>query len=282
MEVSHFELVWKPQSPATPIGQSGVDRVFQGYFLKISNLEDKPYSFALSFVAAPAAVAERSLAGNTVIFTDTPGGNNALGTLNGTIGSTVFTPTTGNITIPAQATALIAMLPSAFNGLPVDPSPLNTPNFEVRGFVRIRLPAVFKVIQTPLGPRFIRAAQSDKPVRVMLTPQHRATYYTAAGALSDQTQSSIPTASGAAVNSVPPDQPFVFPFPLEIDLNRLERMSALVDDEDRGAMLAALLSALDDPKVNLAGMNTMLAKAGIELALEKRKPKVGPSPVPAE
>jgi hypothetical protein len=42
MEVSHFELVWKPQSPATPIGQTGVDRVFQGYFLKISNLEDGP------------------------------------------------------------------------------------------------------------------------------------------------------------------------------------------------------------------------------------------------
>lgn len=282
MEVSHFELIWKPQSPATPIGQSGVDRVFQGYFLKISNLEDKPYSFALSFVAAPATVAERSLAGNTVVFIDTPGGNNALGTLNGTIASTVFTLSTGTITIPAQATALVAVLPSAFNGLPVDPTPLAGQNFEVRGFVRIRLPAVFKTVQTPLGPRFVRAAQSDRPVRVMLTPQHRATYYTATGVLSDQTQSSIPTASGAAVNMVPPDQPFIFPFPVELDISRLERMSALVEDEDRGTMLAALLSSLDDPKLNLAGMNAMLAKAGIELALEKRKAKAGPSPVPAE
>jgi hypothetical protein len=283
MEVSHFELVWKPQSPATPIGQSGIDRVFQGYFLKLTNLEDKPLSFALSFVAATAAVPERSLAGNTVVFIDTPGTNNALGTLNGNIASTVFTPSTGNITIPAQATALIAVLPSAFNGLPVDPTPLAGQNFEVRGFVRLRLPAVFKLIQTPLGPRFVRVAQSDKPVRVMLTPQHRATYYNATGALSDQTQSSIPTASGAAVNMVPPDQPFVFPFPLDLDLDltRLERLSALIDDEDRGTMLAALLSSLDGEKVNLSGMNTMLAKAGIELALEKRKSKVGPSPVPA-
>jgi hypothetical protein len=53
MEVSHFELVWKPQSPSTPIGQSGVDRVFQGYFLNISNLEDKPCSFALSLSQPP-------------------------------------------------------------------------------------------------------------------------------------------------------------------------------------------------------------------------------------
>jgi hypothetical protein len=281
MDVSHFELVWKPQSPATPIGQSGIDRVFQGYFLKLTNLEDKALSFALSFVAAPAAVPERSLAGNTVIFIDTPGSNNVLGTLNGTIASTVFTPTTGNITIPAQATALIAMLPSAFNGLPVDPTPLNGQNFEVRGYVRVRLPPVFKIIQTPLGPRFVRVAQSDKPVRIMLTPQHRATYYTATGALSDQTQSSLPTASGAAVNLLPPDQPFVFPFPFELDLSRLERLSALIDDEDRGMMLAALLSSLDDDKGSLSGMNTMLAKAGIDLALERRKPKVGSSPVPA-
>jgi hypothetical protein len=217
-----------------------------------------------------------------VVFIGTPGSNNGLATLNGTVASTVFTPSTGNFTIPPQATALVALLPSAFNGLPVDPTPLNGQNFEVRGYVRIRLPPVFRRVQTPLGTRVIRSAQSDRPVRIMLTPQHRATYYTATGVLSDQTQSSIPTASGATVTLLPPDQPFVFPFPFELDLYRLERMSALLDDEDRGTMLAALLSALDGEKANLAGMNAVLAKAGIEPALEKRKPRVSPGPVPAE
>ena len=57
MDVSHFELVWKPQSPAAPTGVSGVDKVFQGYFLEITNLEPVAYSYAVEFVAAPAAVA---------------------------------------------------------------------------------------------------------------------------------------------------------------------------------------------------------------------------------
>ena len=71
----------------------------------------------------------------------------------------------------------------------------------------------------------------------MLTPRHRATHYTNAGVLSHHTQYSIPTAGGAAVNMVPRDQPFVFPFPFEMDLNRLERIGALVDNEDRSTKL---------------------------------------------
>lgn len=274
MEVSHFELVWKPQSPAAPIGQAGVDRVFQGYFLKITNLENVAYSYSLEFVAAPATLPERSLAGNTVMFVDTPGTNNALGALNGNIAATVYTPTTGRITIPPNGTALVALLPSAFNGLPVDTSPLLSPNFEVRGFVRIRLPTVFRVIQTPTGFRFVRSPQSDRPVRIMLTPQHRATYYTSAGVLSDQTQSSLPTASGAAVNTLPPDQPFIFPFPpITLDLDRLERVNAMIADEDRATVLAALLASMDPEKAELGAMNATLADAGIDLAVERRKSK---------
>jgi hypothetical protein len=63
--------------------------------------------------------------------------------------------------------------------------------------------------------------------------------------------------------------------------NALGSLSALVDDEDRGTMLAALLSSMDEETANLAGMNKLLEKAGIELALEKRKSKARPSPVPA-
>ena len=45
MNVSHFELIFKPQSPVPP-----ADTVLQGYFLSISNLEDVELSFRLDFV----------------------------------------------------------------------------------------------------------------------------------------------------------------------------------------------------------------------------------------
>ncbi len=280
MEVSHFELIWKPQSPATPIGQSGIDKVFQGYFLKITNLEPVEYLYTVEFVVAPGAPAERNLAGNTIVFVDTPGSNNAPGVLNGNLASTVFTPSSGTIRIPPNGTALIAVLPSAFpvfGNPPIDATPLPSDNFEVRGFVRLRLPAVFRAIQLPNGNFvFRRVAQASNPVRVMLTPQNRATYYGVGGALSDQTQATLPTASGRAINEVPPDAPFRFnPADFTIDLDRLNLVERLLSDSDRSVTMAALLASLDPDKTDLATMNTSLAAAGINFALEHRKPKNG-------
>jgi hypothetical protein len=275
MDVSHFELIWKPQSPATPIGANSVDKVFQGYFLEITNLEPVAYSYAVEFVAAPAALPERSLAGNTLVFVDTPGTNNAPGVLNGAIGDTVFRPSNGTISVPPNGTALIAVVPSAFAGLSqLDSTPLTSANFEVRGYVRLRLPPVFRVINGPLGPRFVYGPQSASPVRVMLTPQNRANYYTNAGVLADQTQSSLPTASGAAVNLLPPDRPFVFPGSFgNLDLSVLARMEARITGEDRSMMIAAMIASLDNDEADFAAMNKGLAEAGIGVALERRKPK---------
>jgi hypothetical protein len=275
MDVSHFELIWKPQSPASPIGVSGVDKVFQGYFLEITNLEAVAYSYEVEFVAAPAVVAERSLAGNTLVFVDTPGTNNAPGVLTGAIGDTVFRPSIGTITIPPNGTALIAVVPSAFAGLPqLDNTPIMSSNFEVRGYVRLRLPPVFRRIETPFGTRFIYGAQAANPVRVMLTPQNRANYYTNAGVLADQTQSSLPTASGAAVNLLPPDRPFVFPVDIGVlDLPVLARMEARLAGEDRGMMMAAMMASMDNDEADLAALNKGLAEAGIGMALERRKIK---------
>ncbi len=280
MEVSHFELIWKPQSPATPIGQSGIDKVFQGYFLKITNLETVDYVYTVEFVVAPGAAAERNLTGNTIVFVDTPGSNNAPGVLNGNLAGTVFTPSSGTIRIPPNGTALIAVLPSAFpvfGNPPLDPTPLPTENFEVRGFVRLRLPAVFRAVQLANGSfAFRRVAQANNPVRVLLTPQNRATYYGPGGVLSDQTQASVPTASGAAVNFVTPDARFKFnPSDFTIDLDRLNLVERLLNDNDRGIAMAAMLASLDPEKTDLAAMNTSLAAAGIGFALEHRKPKKG-------
>ena len=278
MDVSHFELIWKPQSPATPIGQSGIDKVFQGYFLEITNLEAVEYIYKVEFVVAPGAVPDRNLAGNTIVFVDTPGTNNAPGVLNGNAAGTVFTPSNGSITIPPNGTALIAVLPSAFPAFgnpPLDATPLVGQNFEVRGYVRLRLPSVFRAVRLPNGLiAFRRVAQASAPVRVMLTPQNRSTYYATSGTLSDQTQASLPTASGAAVNLLPPDPPFFFPnFDFALDLERLNLVERLLADSDRGMAMAALLASLDPETTDLSAMNASLAEAGIGLAVERRKQK---------
>ncbi|NJS40016.1 MAG: hypothetical protein HC783_14495 [Rhodobacteraceae bacterium] len=279
MEVSHFELIWKPQSPATPIGQSGIDKVFQGYFLEITNLEAVDYTYAIEFVVAPGAPPERNLIGNTVVFIDTPGVNNAPGVLNGNAAGTVFSPSTGNFTIPANGTALVAVLPSAFQfpgPNPLDPTPLVGQNFEVRGYVRLRLPTVFRAVQLPNGTfAFRRVAQANGPVKVLLTPQNRSTYYATNGTLSDQTQASLPTASGAARNDLPPDQPIVIVVPavLDIDAIKITALQTMIDQVDPGLAMAALLASIDPEKSDLAAMNASLAKAGIGVAVERRKQK---------
>lgn len=273
MDVSHFELIWKPQSPNAPTGTAAVDSVLQGYFLEITNLEDVSYSYSVEFVAAAVTDPLRSLSGNTVVFVDTPGTNNTAGFLNGAITATTFTPSTGRITIPAKGTALIAVLPSAFGPLPFEPSPLTAPNFEVRGYVRIRLPTVFKQFGTGNFSFFKQVAQSANPVKVMLTPQNRATYFTAAGAITDQTQASLPLASGTAVNSLPPDQPFMIPInvaDLALNPSFAERMLDTFGAEGMMQAMSSMLVTMADQGADLSAFNKALAEQGVGLALERR------------
>lgn len=267
MEVSHFELIWKPQSPAAPTGTAAVANLIQGYFLEITNLESVAYSYDVEFVASPVGNPLRSLAGNTVVFVDTPGTNNQQGILNGGFADTSFFPSTGTITIPPKGTALIAVLPSAFGVLPGEPTPLTGPNFEVRGYVKISLPAVFRIV----GNFFRYGPQSNAPVRVMLTPQNRTTYFSATGVITDQTQASLPLASGSAINAVPPEPGFFFPRPFAVaDLlpSSLDQMRA-----PTLPMLAAMLAMMDADGGDMAGFNDSLAKAGVGITLERRKKK---------
>ena len=266
MIVSHFELIFKPQSPAAPTGTVAVDRVVQGYFLEITNLEAVDYRYGLEFVISPAdpALPQRDLAGNALVFVDTPPGtDNQSGQLSGAPGGTLFRPSTGAVLVPAGGTALVAVLPSIF-GSALDPTPITTPNFEVRGHVRITLPAIRRNV-------FFFQAQAAAPVRVLLTPQNRATYLLADGTISDQTQASLPLGEGQAVYAVPPEPSFFdFPF-LDIEtvplsaLDQLDRIEA-----PRGALLAALLAGIDS-KADLDAYNKALAGAGIGYSVENRK-----------
>lgn len=280
MEVSHFELIFKPQSPSAPSGVAAVDRVIQGYFLAITNLEDKEYRYRLEFVATPPPAGTpngefRSLAGNALVFVDNPGADNQQGVLNGTLTDSVFRPSTGLVRIAPRSTALVAVLPSAFGPVPGDPTPLTAPNFEVRGYVRIFLPALRPSFGSGQNP-FVSVAQSNAPVRVLLTPQNRSTYLTAAGVISDQTQASLPLAGGNAIASLPPEPggPIILsPFPTVTPRLDLGRFFEAMPDLDPSDLIAALLGQLDTGKTDFAAYNRALADAGIHVTLDRRKAK---------
>ncbi|GCL63069.1 hypothetical protein [Pseudaquabacterium pictum] len=271
MIVSHFELIFKPQAPGPAAGVN-VDRVVQGYFLEITNLEDQPYRYALEFVVSPADPTrpERSLAGNCIYFVDTPPGtDNQSGVLNGGVSATVFRPSRGSILVPPKGTALVAVLPSVF-GNAFDPTPLLVPNFEVRGHVVIKLPAVF-----PPGPPFslFTVPQAAAPVKVLLTPQSRATFFSAANTITSQLQATLPLASGAAVVSLPPEPggPLVLQ-PFEVSRIDVRLRDALAGLESSPAeMLALLVGGLQADAAALSAFNAALKDGGIPYALEARK-----------
>ena len=270
MELSNFELIYKTQSPLPITGTSTIDRVIQGYFLSITNLGSKTYKYRIEFVATPPLITQpfRGIAGNTLVFVDSPGADNQGGTLVPTLSPDVFRPSTGLVTVGPNSTALFAVLPSAFGPTPIDPTPLTALNFEVRGYVRITLPALFSF------PQFAFVPQSDGPVKVLLTPQYRATYFTEGGAVADQTQASLPTASGAALNLLPaePGGPIVLtPLAKAADVETVAEMMAALPDEARTAMLAALLGQVDPDRSGLKPFNDLLADARIPLAIERRK-----------
>ncbi|HJQ57987.1 MAG TPA: hypothetical protein VJ890_13845 [Vineibacter sp.] len=280
MEISHFELIYKPQSPSTPTGTAAVDRVIQGYFLEITNLEDKEYRYRLEFVISPPPVGTpnrlfRTLAGNALVFVDSGGTDNQQGILSGTLADERFLPSTGFVRVPPRGTALVAVLPSVFGPVQGDSTPIVNPIFEVRGYVNITLPAV-RQKGPPFVYPFFTVPQSNTPVRVMLTPQNRTTYLTALGAISDQTQSSLPLASGSAINVLPPEPggPLVFA-PLRLDerlpsiFDLLEQRPELLQPE----LVAALIGQIDPGNFDLAEFDRALANVNVPLSLQVRQKK---------
>ena len=268
MEVSHFELIYKPQAPVGPGGTGAIDTVLQGYFLEITNLEPVEYLYRLEFVAAPVGQPERSVSGNTLVFIDTPGVDNAPGYLSGGLGSKSFFPSQGYVRVPPHATALVAVLPSVF-GSALDATPITAETFEVRGFVRITLPA----LRRPGGPFFRLFPQASAPVRVLLTPQSRTSYYrrigtvTDLGTLSDQTQATLTTASGAGLNLLAPE-PGGFSLPdvfAPVEIPEID----LIPVELRPAVLAALLAQVDEAS-DLDAFNRALAESEVPISLGRQ------------
>ena len=267
MEISQFELIFKPQSPAAPAATGPVASVLQGYFLKITNLEDKAYKYGVEFIAAPVADSKRSLSGNTVVFVDTPGSNNVQGVLLGALDDKIYRPSIGLFEIPAHGTALVAVLPSAFGPVPGDPTPLTAPDFEARGYVRLRLPPVYEPCKDHV---LKRVAQGNSPVRVLVTPQNRAVYFDATGAITDQTQATLTVSSGKAENALKPEPGG----PIVVIPGKKEAVdiSAILRDVQGSEtqLIASLLAQINTEKSDLAAFNKLLKACDVPLAIEKR------------
>lgn len=271
MIVSHFELIYKPQSPNAPAGTAAVDNLIQGYFLEITNLSDKRIEYGIAFKTVSVTDPNRSLGGNTLFILDRPGADNQFGRLNGSTRATTFAPSTGRIELEPNETALVALLPSAFGPIPgIDTTPLTAPTFEVRGVVELTVPSLFGPPPVRLFDRSV--PQSDMPVQTLVTPQNRTTYFDASGAISDQTQASLPISTGAALLEIEPAPSRRF---LD-DLIIADRFGPVFEFEPFFAglqqrdMIAGLLASMDPSTADLQSINKTLASEGIGFAVERR------------
>lgn len=166
------------------------------------------------------------------------------------------------ITIPAQGTAKDVVLPS-------DPftMPGGTPNFEARGYVTIRLPA------ERTGPSFLDAGpQIDRPARVLVTPQNRATYLDTDGKITDQTQSSVPTGGGSAIIELEPEARITLD-PVFVDPGFIDRVADFDFRRIDGlgeADLAGMIAVAEASNLDLERFNKALKKAGVDMRLQRR------------
>jgi hypothetical protein len=279
MEVSTFEILYRPLTPSLGAGTEAIARrVLQGYFLTVSNLDDvNSFVFRIEFrISLPSpANPSRTLAGNSLLISDVAGPDNVFNPnlINSPSGSNRFT---ANFTVPAGGTALVVLLPN-----------ITLPNFfttgpqdiEVRGNVSLILPCTFR--PNPPAPFGFLQTQQGAPARVLLHAEHRSTYLppdwpaVAAGDLDfDQTGTALTLASGQALNeveSVPSCFLTLPPIDLPDLIDRLPLVPSPIDPVARMAELTAGLAQLDPSKKNLDAMSKMLDELGIPIRLSPVK-----------
>lgn len=262
MDVSHFELVYKPQSPAGP-----ADTVLQGYFLEIANLEERELQFALSLTTSSISDPDRSLFGNAAVFVDTPGSNNNSGvfTLTGGLTSSTF-GLNRRIVVPPNGTALVAVLPS--DPFPPGSVPGNMADFECRGYATLTLPPVCVPFTTSGGFTFCLLQSQGATAKVLLTAQNRAIYTDPdSGEAKGQTQGNLPLTTGQSLNEITPQNPFVFERPFNLEAAAAFEASEFAFED----VLAGMLATASESKMDLKKFNAALKKSKVGIAVENRK-----------
>jgi hypothetical protein len=196
LAISTFELLVKPIAPRA-VGNDALNavarRIVQGYFLTITNLESVDLTFRLEFrISSPnPADPDRTLFGNADLVFDIAGANTPI-LLSGNASSSTFR---GSFRLPAGQTASVQLLPKPSLFAQSDP------DFEVRGYVVLSLPALRQ------RPGFLFEAQASEPVNVLLSPEIRGTflpnrYPDSLSGDFDQINYALPIASGKALNQV--------------------------------------------------------------------------------
>jgi len=278
MEVSTFELLVKRIAPP-PADPAVARRVVQVYFLTMSNLEDKEFLYTLDFhISLPTPPdADRTLAGNSIVLLDIAGANQVL-TLAPSTATVSTTRFSTSFRLGAKQTASLQLLPNINN-----PALLTNPNpdLEVRGFVQLRLPAVFG---SPSGlfPVFQRVPQSDRPVKVLLNPETRGTFlpnsFPGSGGDFDQINYPLELASGKGLNEIKPEPGGpIFRLPQERIPGLIEQLPlrerpiidfVTLSEEDRTAALVETISQIEPTEENLQNVSDLLSKLEVPIAME--------------
>ncbi|MGB3296714.1 MAG: hypothetical protein WBA76_00485 [Phormidesmis sp.] len=274
MEVSTFELLVKRIAPP-PALNSVARRVVQGYFLTISNLENKGFRYTLDFhISRPNPPdPDRTLLGKAVVLLDVAGANQPL-TLSPTAATVKTTRFSTSFRLEAKQTASLQLLPNIN-----DPALLSNPNpdLEVRGFVRLRLPAVASGIGIVQ-----RVSQSDRPVKVLLNPEIRGTFlpnnFPGGDGDFDQINYPLALASGKGLNEIGPEPggPIItLPpnrIPELIQQLPLRERSAIdfdaLDEEERSAVLIEVLGQVEPTQNNMQNISDVLSKLNIPIAMQ--------------
>lgn len=275
MEVSTFEILYKPLTPSLGAGTEAIARrVLQGYFLTVANLEAVDFRFRIEFkITLPQPDnPSRRLDANALFITDVAAPDNVFST------SLPRTPAGGNryvtsFVVPAGKTALVVLLPN-----------ITVPNFfvatpsdiEVRGTVSLALPCVFKVQTNPF--KITYGPQPGAPARVLLNAEHRATFLppgwpvVASGDLDfDQTVVSVALARGRALNEIPQDAPCTFQLAGQTLADfgpQLSAAGALIEAAEPATTIIAALTRLAPDAANLEAMSKLLQEAGVPIRLE--------------
>ena len=206
--ISHFEIIFKKQAPINGVE---LETVLQGYFLELTNLEEKDFLYDIEFISIPQSNSDpgASLSMNTLAILDNPGApqpNNVFDqlTLKGGTNDTFIAPNL-EFRLAAKATAKLTIVPQIIALPEVDETPVGR-DIEVRGYVQISLPEVDG------------SAQSPRPLKILTHAQNRASFFDfpnpddfTGGVIKNQVQATIPTSTGGALLEVNPIGTFVPP-----------------------------------------------------------------------
>ncbi|WP_052050715.1 hypothetical protein [Leptolyngbya sp. KIOST-1] len=277
MEITTFELLVKRIAPP-PTSPTLARRVIQGYFLTLSNLEDRDLTYQLEFtVSRPnPANPNRNLAGNAVVAFDVAGANSFLA-LTPVSPSPVTPVFTTRFRVPARQTASLQLLPDLSK-----PGLFNeaNPDIEIRGYVRLSVPALRQGI-------FLRP-QGSTPVKVLLNPEIRGTFlpntFPGSGGDFDQINYPLQLASGKGLNEIVPDPGSFVIDPIFVGNVGLERPVipelvnppaidlSLLSPAARAEVLAETLAQVDPSAENLSTVSALLSRLEIPIRMEPVSP----------